>query len=308
MQMRFHPAARSSVRRIKKQIRFLFFVLFQAGMCLGAFLVSNLSAILLIKPLHLQSMGATLFVLSANLVAITACIALTLGLAPLSARILFSSRKISEPEVLEIIDVSFKKLGLKSPRAYWIADQGGTRQPTFVSGFSKSPGSLSTSLYVSENHLQTLTPSEFQAMLLHEASHVRLKHLEGRLKLSVLQTLLNLIVGGVALSITLGWLGSQWLLFAWTWLAGASLLTLQSTRKHMHAQELAADRCAATVLGREAAQLASALRKLDPIAEASRHTRHTKHKKRRRSSSQWTTHPDTESRIHAIAEHLDQVA
>lgn len=214
--------------------------------------------------------------------------------SPVFVSLMFPTSKL-RTQLREDADVEraahecFEGAGLPVPRVRVLEIDRFRAANVLVSGFAFRAGPLRPSAFITRNVIETLTDIELRAVLLHEASHLKLRHLPKRLMLCS------------------SWVGASFLLYAAIAYFGPTLavalwpvpllgffIGLTRVKKQSQAQEYEADLHAVSSLGASSEAMVNALRKLElfngnPGAQASSSTR-----------VGTGTHPPTERRIEAL--------
>ena len=248
------------------------------------------SSAVLAVALHLGKAASLAVISTGALIGLVGGLASNFALGPVHLRRVLKTRPMEKeyPESASEIRACFERSGVRAP-SLWIVDfEHSKAAAAFVSGFSWGRGPFKPALFASQSLLESLSKEELNAVMLHEISHLRLKHLRKRFSLSA-ALVAGLTVCGVATLIIGQWLfsgqaplvrellGPAVAIAAFIW--AFRVLGLQS-RRH----ETEADFFAVRTLNAQLADLTSALRKLDKLNGI-------------RSDKPGAGHPATELRI-----------
>jgi Zn-dependent protease with chaperone function len=217
-------------------------------------------------------------------------------LSPLLVRFMLSCRKVDDPELERRLASCFTRAGLRTP-SFWILDMDRQKlHNAMVSGLKSGRGPLRPALFFTRSLLEQLTPAEFEAIILHEVSHIALKHMAKRLFASIGSVLLSIVPSFVFLVVSWSVLPEGMRFLAG---AGGVLIALSiqgfALRWLVRRQELEADAHAVFSLGADPEAFASALTKI---------TRMNDQPIERKDPSSYlnpaAAHPTTERRIDAL--------
>lgn len=193
-------------------------------------------------------------------------------LTPVFMRQLYPCSRIEGP-TRDLIEACFKKAGLKAPALWAINLEQFNSHNAMVVGMATGRGVLSQCLFLTQSLVTQLEPSELEAVLLHEVSHIKLEHILKRILFSGATVLV--IVGVLALSV----MAMVALFFVSPQAVNAKTLSLISVfsvlaafvasqylaRRQVYKQEIEADAHAVFILGANLDALATALRKIDVL-------------------------------------------
>lgn len=203
--------------------------------------------------------------------------------APFYLRKIFPCKPVTETEQLNELTACFRRANLESPD-FWIleVDSFGHHN-AMLAGFGGGRGWLKPSMFLTRSLFQKLSPAERQAVLLHEVSHLKLKHIRSRFLVTFGALVAATVLSGLIILGALWWLPSSVAFFL---VVGAmflpSVVPYVCARRLVTTQEGEADLFAVFELGADLDALANALRLLD------------------RKGFSMTGHPATQNRIAAL--------
>lgn len=216
--------------------------------------------------------------------------------APLHLRLLLPMRKIDDSKVISLLDQAFWKAGLKPPE-YWQLETGGFgHHNAMIVGHPTADGPFRPMLVVSTSLLTRFSPEELNAIILHEVSHQKLRHLSKRFLVSfgALMVAAVLAVGWVYFSLLL--LPKAYaLLFCMLAFIAPAAAPYLAVRRQIARQEIEADHFAVFELGANIDAFAEALRKVDALNDLS-----SDRKSPESYLSVTAAHPTTEKRIELL--------
>ncbi|OFZ22798.1 MAG: hypothetical protein A2X94_11885 [Bdellovibrionales bacterium GWB1_55_8] len=214
---------------------------------------------------------------------LVAGLALNFALGPMYLSKALLSVSPPSDELRSRLKKSFDEAGMRAPQFYLIekgAHRGGT---AFIAGFHFGKGPFMPALFISRSVLESLQPSELEAVVRHEIAHLNLNHLPRRLILASTLVGATFLVG--VLVVMLSPPSSALVPFL---AFGSFIATFRLMGAQSRTQEFEADAHAVTVLGSDTSALCSALKKLDRMNGNA-------------EGKQGSNHPATERRIKALA-------
>jgi ankyrin repeat protein/Zn-dependent protease with chaperone function len=108
------------------------------------------------------------------------------ALSPVVIRAMFPAKRVTDPQVIELLTSCFARAGLKAPN-FWIINSDRFKvHNAMVAGMKWGVGWFKPSLFFTASLLTKLTKEEFEAIILHEVSHISLNHIRKRLVWSLL--------------------------------------------------------------------------------------------------------------------------
>lgn len=241
-------------------------------------------------PQHI-GLGLTLL---GGLVGIVGGLVLTFGLAPLQVRKSMDTRPVADPEMQALLARCFAQTGIPPIDCYIVETPISTWNNAWVAGFTSGRGIFRPGMFFTQALLRNFSLAELEGIVLHEMSHVALRHLRRRflytIHLLALSTVILLAVGAVAMAaLPPGARALPILPLA----VAALFIPLQRVRKLVEKQEFEADYHAVVNLGANAETFIGVLRKLETINLPTGPNSGTRVAN--------TGHPTLEARIAAIA-------
>ncbi|HUP56046.1 MAG TPA: M48 family metalloprotease, partial [Bdellovibrionota bacterium] len=101
--------------------------------------------------------------------------------SPILVRMMFPCKRIDDPALIETLRRCFERASLPVP-TFWALELDKHRaHNAMVAGLRSGRGILKPALFLSSSLVRELTPEEFEAVILHEVSHVQLNHMRGRM-------------------------------------------------------------------------------------------------------------------------------
>lgn len=226
------------------------------------------------------------------IVGVLAGLGLGFALGPVQLRKMFPVEPLKNERLIEEFTRSFGEAGLRAPSYWVIRSERFPMGNALISGFQNGRGIFRPGLFISQSILDSMTPEELRAIVLHEISHLKLRHLKQRFLLSaglILATsfFAGIVSFGVYVLIPNGPLNPFFGLAA---LVGAFWGTFRMLGQQNRLQEVEAD-LEALKLGARWEDLASALRKLDTM------NRQPSDQENPEAKLTGSGHPATEERI-----------
>lgn len=195
---------------------------------------------------------------------------LNFGLSAFFVRKMMAARSMAEGDLHTELKAVFNRTNAALPDVWVINTPGFSFGSAMIAGFPTGKKAFRPGLFLSDELIKNLTPAETQAVVLHEISHVKLRHLYKRFIFSCGLILCGSLITGVAIMFARGvgyptevqsTLGCLALITSF----GGALMLLARQVKF---QEITADIHSIEKLGARLEDLASALRKLDKLAGA----------------------------------------
>ncbi len=186
-------------------------------------------------------------------------VTLVFALSPLLVRLAFRGAPVSDPEKVQRANACLVRAGISHARV-WILplDRLGYHN-ALVTGLLSARGFLRPAMFLSQSLFDALDPKEFDAVLLHEASHLRLGHLMRRGARALVIAAL-IFVTGIAFFVV-----TQSEVARIVFPICAIILPILGIRRQVREHELEADEYAVAELGASLEGLAGALRKIDGL-------------------------------------------
>jgi Zn-dependent protease with chaperone function len=239
------------------------------------------------KFLGLPNWANTLCVLAGGAFGVGAGLLANFALGAYHLKKILPVTPIADEPLRSTLEECFARHGLRAPE-FWRVD--GREAMAMIAGFNGGRGILAQGLFVSRGALEALNDGELRAVVLHEVSHLRLRHLKKRLLWSA-----ALIVGltvAATFSVLLSLLympeGPGRTLVSYAAAAAAMTLSFRYLAAQSRRHELEADRHAVRELGADPDAMASALQKFDRLNHAEGAPRPLR------------SHPSTEERLLAL--------
>jgi Zn-dependent protease with chaperone function len=240
-----------------------------------------------------QHLGLTL-TLVGGLLGIVGGLILTFGLAPLQIRKSMESRIIEDPELKNLLKSCFKKAEIRELDCYMVETPIQTWNNAWVAGFTGGRGVFRPGMFFTQSLLRNFTLAELEAVVLHEVSHIRLRHLKKRffytIRLLMLSSLILTAVGAAAVVMLPP--GARALPILPLAIA-ALFIPMRKIRELVGKQEFEADRFTVTHLGLDPVLLISVLEKLSRVNQVPGAAQTTQ--------PSASGHPTLEERIQAIS-------
>lgn len=220
------------------------------------------------------------------------------ALAPWYLRLLLPVSKLSDSDTIAALDQCFLNAGLVPPE-FWVLelDSFGMHN-ALITGMPGGRGLLRPALFLSQSLLKNFTRAELHAVILHEVSHLKLKHIRSRFVATFLALvgsclLAALLIGTAVVLVSKSVMGQEQLALP---MLLAALLPAFSpyfvARRQVRKHELEADAYAVFSLGADLDALSSALRRIDSLNDLP-----SDRKDPSSILSAETAHPTTELRI-----------
>lgn len=190
-------------------------------------------------------------------------------LSPVLIRLMMPCDPVTDPEVIGILESCFARAGLPAPAFWTLRMDRHKRHNAMVTGLSFGRGPFRRSLYFTRSLLERLERREFEAIMLHEISHIALHHIRNRLLFSVFAFVVSLLPMSAITMAALLFLPGRYATLVPV-LAYVLMLVTQALviRWLVRRQELEADAHGVLSLGGDAEAFASAMRKLLALNDA----------------------------------------
>lgn len=217
-------------------------------------------------------------------------------ISPVVIRWMLPSGPVTDPAVIQVLERCFQKAGLPKPSFWMIEMDRYKAHNAMVTGLKWGRGPFRQALLFSRGLLDKLTLDEFEAIILHELSHLSLHHLRNRILFSVGGVVLSLgpILGISVLA--LAFLPKEYRVVT---MLGCTLLSIGFqtflTRRQIRFQEMEADANAVIGLGANLEAFSSGLRKLSAMND-----QHDDKKDPHSYLIPGDAHPTMEKRIAAV--------
>lgn len=197
------------------------------------------------------------------LLAGAAALAVVFAFSPLLVRLAYPCERLADPELSAALERCFAAAGLPAPSFWLLRVEQFSLHNAMVAGLSIRRGPLRTALFLTPSLPRALSPAEFEAVMLHEVSHIALRHQIRRGALLILTVPALLAPLALASSLLMPFSSARWtpLLAAapvLLYLGAQTLLRRWQVRWH----ELDADAHAVLALGAGAEPLISGLAKM----------------------------------------------
>ncbi|MGZ3696568.1 MAG: M48 family metallopeptidase [Bdellovibrionota bacterium] len=293
---------RSSPReQLMAAFRAIFSILMGAGAYALILLGCVHGASLITSLIHATPGPATLILFVAGIAGVVCGLAFNFALGPIHLRNFFRTHPVTDPELLGLLTKCFDSAKIRTP-AFWVIENTQFQIATaLTAGFASGRGWFRPAVFVSRSTLDRLDPEELGAVLLHEVSHIQLRHLRKRFLFSA----------GLIIATTLA--ASFLVLLAFHYFKGEGesgligplvglfsfFVSFKMIGEQGRLQEFEADIHCIEKLGATLENLASALRKLDQLNQA-RSDRRDPH-----AILSGNGHPATELRIRILHRYFE---
>lgn len=236
---------------------------------------------------HASPIAGAAWIIAGAILGILGGLSLAFALGPIQLKSMYATSPLTDPETRARIEACFRRASIPTPTLWLIRGEDGFQPPAnaMIAGIPGMRGALGPALFVSDRLLATLNWDEFEAVMMHEISHVRLRHLRRRFTFAA-----GLILGGILLStmlivaVALISRNVPMAIYAGTILVfGGFIYALKQMGAQSRFQEIEAD-LEALRLGASPEALVQALRKLDRLNGIP-------------NDHKGTSHPATEERI-----------
>ncbi len=197
---------------------------------------------------------------------VTLGLALSFGLAPLYLRKIMPTSQLEDSDTRVFLENCFRKAGLRPPKIHVIELDHFKMNNAMVAGFIGGRGWFTPGLFLTRSILSKFDREELKAIILHEVSHMALRHLRKRLMRS-LWTILSTIAAAAALLTAAHFFlpPEATALLRLGVIVAAFALPFLTARSQVRKQETEADTYAIVRLGASFTAMASAFRKLDSL-------------------------------------------
>lgn len=236
-----------------------------SGVLYISILIGSLQASFLIaKATGASPAASVMLMIAGTLVGVLGGLGLGFALGPFQLRRMFRTSQLEEPDLSRGFRESFERAGVRAPEFFVLELDRFQAGNAMITGFQNGRGPFRPGLFLSRNLLTALQPGELQAVILHEISHLKLRHLRKRLILSsglilatgllsgALVILSHLLLPGGPLNSVIG-LATVFASF---------IMGFRYLEKQSRLHEIEAD-IEAVKLGAQVTDLSAALRKID---------------------------------------------
>ena len=184
-------------------------------------------------------------------------------LSPALVRVMFISKRLQDTGLAAMLESCFQRAKLPIP-SFWVLDMDRQKaHNAMVAGLRSGRGPFRPALFFTRSLVERLSPPEFEAVILHEVSHLSLRHMARRLYWSVGALFLAFLAGSLLMYALSPWLSQEWRpAAAMVALAFSFWAQMATLRWQVRKQELEADAHAVFALGADLEALASALEKI----------------------------------------------
>lgn len=222
-------------------------------------------------------------------------------ISPLIVRMMMPCAPLEDPEAAKTLERCFDKAGLNKP-TFWILKLDRFKaHNAMVSGFQKGRGWFRPALFFTKSLLEELTLEEFEAIILHEVSHISLKHIPKRLLAGFFAFCIAFVPYLLVTSALILVLPPAYMFLAALLCMVVNIgLQIYVVRQVVRRQELEADENAVR-LGASVESFARALEKLTILNDQS--TKKKDHSSRLDANA---AHPTTEARIQILRQRAAQ--
>jgi Zn-dependent protease with chaperone function len=212
---------------------------------------------------HASKALETVLVCAAGIVGVLGGLGINFALGPVYVRRMFPVSKLEDSRLVDSIEKCFARASLQSPSFHVIEIQREAVGNAMIAGFRWGRGFFRPGLFISRGTIEQLSSEELEAVVLHEVSHVALRHLARRLAYSVGIVLAIATIGSFCLMLlhTLAGQGNSGI-FGPALAVVAFLLGFQLLNRQNRFHEFEADIHSIEKLGSSPEHLARALQKI----------------------------------------------
>jgi len=182
--------------------------------------------------------------------------------SPVFVRIMFPSNRITESELILILTECFKKAGLKIPIFHSLETDKHKNFNALICGFSWMPGPFKQTLFFNRALAELLSSTEFEAIMLHEVSHIKLQHITKRAFFAAISVMVLVVPLLGALFFASTFYPQHIPPIVMGVVMFSIFLQIFLLRRQVRYHEMQADHYAVTELGAEKEAMASALIRL----------------------------------------------
>jgi len=220
---------------------------------------------------HIKGIAALSLIGFGSLFGFTLALASNFALSSWFFKKMVPSELVSDAEIQRRLERPFSEAGIPAPEFRRIAVNSVKSANAWVTGFPSFSGPLRPVLWLTPHLYRDFQNpdlhSELEAILKHEAAHMRLGHLAQRLRLAWMMSLTVLVTLAVSLALNAYFRSQQMSnilpLFSMTAAIALVVFSFRSLQRQAQRHELEADRYAVEGLGASAISLISALRRID---------------------------------------------
>jgi Zn-dependent protease with chaperone function len=267
------------------------------------YLAIMISAVLIFtvpgKILALPNWANTLFVLTGGALGVGLGLLANFALGAYHLKKILPVTAIPAGPLRDSLAECFTRHGLAAPELWRVESErreagmpGSRAEATaMIAGFNGGRWIFTPGLFISRGAIEALTTDQLRAVVLHEVSHLQLRHLRNRLLSSAALIVGLTVVATFCVFLSLVFLpeGPGRSLVSYAAAAGAMIVSFRGLSAQSRRHELEADRHAVLQLGADPDALGEALRKFDEI----------NHSEGRRPG-RVGTHPSTSARLQEL--------
>lgn len=219
----------------------------------------------------LEGMSAIGVIGAGGVLGYSLALASNFAISPWLMRKMIPSREVQDPRLIAALSRCFQVGGVAAPEFREISGGAVRSVNAWMTGFPGLQGQLRPVLWLTPRLVEEFQKGdftrEFEAIILHEVAHMKLRHLARRFLLAWAMSLAVLAVMAGSLAVNAYYRSQQSasMLPVFSLAAAAALIwaSLRLAQRQARAQELEADSFAVRELGASASGLVSALQKID---------------------------------------------
>jgi Zn-dependent protease with chaperone function len=250
----------------------------------------------------LDGMPAIAVIGAGGVLGYSLALASNFAISPWLMRRMIPSREVQDQRLAAVLSRCFEANGVNAPEFREIRSGYVRSVNAWMTGFPGLRGPLQPVLWLTPRIVEEFQKGEFhpefEAVILHEVAHMKLRHLARRFLLAWAMSLTVLAVMAGTLAVNAFYRSQQTpsILPVFSLAAAAALIwaSLRLAQRQARAQELEADRCAVSDLGASASGLVRALQNIEAWNAA------TEGRKPGEPAPSMGSHPATEDRIAAL--------
>lgn len=295
------PAGDPAASEISLALRAFTWSTLGGALYIGILLAALRGSFYLAQIIHANAVWTVTLLTLGAISGILGGLGLGFAMGPIQMRKMFPTSPVQEPTLVKDLESCFHSAGLQAPAFYILELNQFQVGNAMMTGFQSGKAWFRPALYISRTLLAGLSPEEFRAVILHEVSHLKARHMRRRFLLSAGMILCASL--GTGFLILLAQLlipqfsGSS--IFGLIAVLASFWATFKMLEKQNRLQEIEAD-LSAVQLGASIEDLAGALRKIDLMNGVS--SQHPSMAAQLSGSG----HPATEERIKYLQNYIKQ--
>ena len=277
-------------------LKSLFFVVFMLGVYTAIVHVTALGFLSVAELLKFSKEAAVVSRIVGTFTGVFLAVFAAFALAPWYLRRLLPVTKLTDSATIAALDQCFLSAGLVPPEFWLLELDNFGMHNALITGLLNGRGPLRPALFLSRSLVRDFPQAELHAVVLHEVSHLKLKHIRSRFLTTFFALVGSCILAALIIGVSIMLLSKEQMILPMLF---AALLPAFSpyfvARTQVRRHELEADAYAVFSLGADLEALGSALKRIDKLNDLP-----SDRKDPTSVLSAETAHPTTELRISVL--------